>query len=289
MNQQDYRNELNELIVLRTITQVYSQVASFWMKQTADTVIKSRDYLAEMNQVFITVFSSYTEQLHKLARSKSLFKKGKITFLAHNGKKVAVFMAANSGFYGDILKRTFDLFIADVREKGYEVTIVGKQGVPLFLSEEPNRPYTFFELSDEHIDQNQVVDLVHHLVQYDEIRIYHGKFINFLTQEPTIFLIPSDPYPNLKPDEKKKHFLFEPSIESILMFFEKQIFTSIFEQTIRESQLAKFGSRLQVMDRSGENIRNGIHRLQEKHLRFIHQESNKKQLARYSSMSLWSN
>jgi len=289
MNKQDYKNELNELTVLRTITQVYSQVASFWMKRTADSVIKSRDYLAEMNQVFITVFSSYTEQLHRIARRKSLFSKGKITFLAHNGKKVAVFMAANSGFYGDILKKTFDLFLNEVRINNYEVTIVGRQGVSLFLSEEPTRPYTFFELSDERIDQNQLVDLVHHLVQYDEIRIYHGKFINFLTQEPVVFLIPSDPYPNLKDGDKKRHFLFEPTIESILIFFEKQIFTSIFEQTIRESQLAKFGSRLQVMDRSGENIKNGIQRLREKQLRFVHQEANKKQLARYSSISLWSN
>ncbi len=288
MNQQSYKNELNELNVLRIITQVYSQVASYWMKRTADSVISSRDYLAEMNTVFLTAFASYAEELHRLSQSRKFFKKGKITFLAHNGKKVAVFMAANSGFYGDILKKTFDLFMKEVRENNYEVTIVGKQGVALFLSEEPNHPYTFFDLSDERIDQNQVVDLVRHLVQYDEIRIYHGKFINFLTQEPTVFLIPSDPYPNLKEGEKKQKFLFEPNIESILVFFEKQIFTSIFEQTIRESQLAKFGSRLQVMDRSGENIKGRIHHLQEDHLRYIHQEANKKQLARYSSMALWS-
>lgn len=288
MNQQNYKNELNELQVLRIITQVYSQVASYWMKRTADSVISSRDYLAEINQVFITVFGAYAEQLHKLAHNK-FGKKGRITFLAHNGKKVAVFMAANSGFYGDILKRTFEVFLKDVRENGYEVTIVGKQGVALFLGEEPNHPYTFFDLSDERIDQNQVVDLVRHLVQYDEIRIYHGKFINFLTQEPAVFQIPSDPYPNLKPGEKveQQHYLFEPDIESILVFFEKQIFTSIFEQTIRESQLAKFGSRLQVMDRSGENIKGRIHKLQENNLRYIHQEANKKQLARYASMALW--
>lgn len=288
MNQQEYQNELGELHVLRTITQVYSQVASFWMKRTADTVIRSRDYLAEMNEVFITVFSAYTQKLHKLAKSNSFFSKGKITFLAHNGKKVAVFMAANSGFYGDILKKTFDLFLKEVRENDYEVTIVGKQGVPIFLSEEPNRPYTFFDLSDDHVDQNQVVDLVHHLVQYDDIRIYHGKFINFLTQEPVVFEIPADPYPTLKESDKKKHFLFEPTLETILIFFEKQIFTSIFEQTIRESQLAKFGSRLQVMDRSGENIKENIRKLHEKHLRFVHQQANKKQLARYASMGMWS-
>ncbi len=288
MTKQNYNNELNELSVLRTITQVYSQVASFWMKQTADSVIRSRDYLAEMNEVFITVFSSYSDQIRRIAHRNTFFKKGKITFLAHNGKKVAVFMAANSGFYGDILKKTFDVFIKDVRENNYEVTIVGKQGIPLFLSEEPDRPYTFFDLSDEKIDQNQVVDLVHHLVQYDDIRIYHGKFINFLSQEPTVFLIPSDPYPNLKEGERRDHYLFEPNIETILMFFEKQIFTSVFEQTIRESQLAKFGSRLQVMDRSGENIKVSIQKLKEKNLRFIHQEANKKQLTRYASMALWS-
>jgi F0F1-type ATP synthase gamma subunit len=82
--------------------------------------------------------------------------------------------------------------------------------------------------------------------------------------------------------------LFEPDIEHILMFFEKQIFTSVFEQTIRESQLAKFASRVMVMDRANENIKERLKQMAKINQRIAHREMNRKQTNQLSSLSLWS-
>ncbi len=61
--------------------------------------------------------------------------KEKITFLAHNGKTVAVYLSANTGLYGDIVRKTFDLFMKDAQTGGIEATIVGKHGLGLFYPE----------------------------------------------------------------------------------------------------------------------------------------------------------
>jgi ATP synthase F1 gamma subunit len=283
----EINEEIDQLQILHTITSVYSQIASMWMLRARDSVLKSREYIDEVHQVFLTAFSSYANQIQAMAKRRKLQRGEKITFLSHNGKKVAVFLSANTGFYGEIVNKTFDLFLKEVREQDLEVTIVGHQGLSLFSSEEPNRPHTFFELSDEHVDPNMLQDLVRHLVQYEEIRIYYGKFQNFLTQNPVVFKLSANPYDNLTQDQKAKRYFFEPNIETILIFFEKQIFTSMFEQTVRESQLAKFASRIMVMDRASENIKGRLKSVKTQQLKMTHRIANRKQLNQFASMALW--
>lgn len=288
LSQHEIPEEMSQLEVLQGITEVYGQIASMWMLRARGSVLKSRDFLSHMHDVFVQVFSAYTREIQALAKRKHLLKNGKVTLLAHNGKKVAVFLSANTGFYGDIIRRTFELFLHDIRSEDLEVTIVGKQGMMLFLKEEPTRPHTFFPFTDEHIDKQQLVDLVRHLVQYEEIRIYYGKFVSFLNQEPTMLVLSANPYENMPEQEKSKGYIFEPNLETILMFFEKQIFSSMFEQTIRESQLAKFASRITVMDRAGENIKQRLKIISEQRLKLIHQKNNQKQISTFASMALWS-
>jgi ATP synthase F1 gamma subunit len=288
LTQREIPEEILQLQVLQGITEVYGQIASMWMLRARGSVLKSRDFLSHMHDVFLHVFAAYIKEIRALAAKKNLGKNEKVTLLSHNGKKVAVFLSANTGFYGDIVKKTFQLFLNDIRQEDLEATIVGKQGMVLFLKEEPNRPHTFFPFTDEHIDKQQLTDLVRHLVKYEEIRIYYGKFVNFLNQEPAKLILSANPYDELPDEEKSKGYYFEPNIETILMFFEKQIFSSMFEQTIRESQLSKFASRITVMDRAGENIKQSLKDISNMRLRLIHQKANRKQVSTFASMALWS-
>jgi ATP synthase F1 gamma subunit len=287
LHDQDITQELEQLQILMAVTGVYGQVASIWMSRARDNILRSRDYLEEMRQVFLTTFASYSREVVRLSKQKKLNRNGNITFLSHNGQKVAVFLSANTGFYGEVMAKTFELFLKDVRSENLEVTIVGRHGQVLFTNEEPNRSYTFFDFSDEKLDSQQLLDLMRHLVQYEEIRIYYGKFVNFLQQEPVVFRLSSNPYENLSEQEKSKKYIFEPNLETILMFFEKQIFTSMFEQSMRESQLAKSASRIMAMDKAGENIKRKLKSLREQELRYIHRRNNQKQLNQLSSFSLW--
>lgn len=81
--------------------------------------------------------------------------------------------------------------------------------------------------------------------------------------------------------------MFEPSLEKILEFFEKQIFASIFEQTMRESQLAKTASRLTTLDTASENIIKKLSIVTSEKNRTFHRQQNKKQLETFSSRRLW--
>src|SRR5258708_4056796 len=158
--------------------------------------------------------------------------------------------------------------------------MIGKLCKSMFLERAPPKPYSYFDMPDNAIDANNLADLIRHLVQYEEIHVYFGRFKNILSQDVSNFrvaaetdLVPAD-------DAKKEsitHYWFEPSLEEILVFFEREMFSSVFEQALHESQLAKFASRMIAMDQASEKIRESLKIVEVDNMRLTHGMSNKKQ------------
>lgn len=270
--------EINQVASLGVLSEVYGEIAAQRMKKIRGVVLKNRDFLQKIESIFKDALNSYAEILSKKVRLGKLKEGGKVTFLAHNGKRVAVLISANTGFYGDVVRETFKKFIEDIRKKDVEVSIIGRLGRTLFLELEPSRPYTYFELPDYGIDSAKLTEAIKHLVAYEEIWLYYGKYQSVVTQKVATFAISAGTPISGEVKAPEVEFIFEPSVEKILMFFETQIFASLFEQSVRESQLAKLASRVLAMDRASENIRKRLAQLNLDKLKFSHSLENKKQL-----------
>lgn len=279
--------EIDQVQALHTLVTAYEEIASIRMKKTRDSVLMNRQFQDAVSNVFEQVRASYAHQVMELAKSREGRGAKKITFLAHNGKTVALLLSANTGLYGDIVKKTFDLFTKEIRQGVSEATIVGRQGLSQFLAEEPDRPYTYFDLPDYTVTSEQVTEIIKHIVQYEEIHVYFGKFISVLTQKPSTLSISAEIELAEGKGREPVKYIFEPTLEQILMFFETEIFASLFEQTVRESQLAKFASRVLAMDRASENIKENLTKLNFRKLRIAHRVANRKQLESLASTHGW--
>src|SRR3989344_2658613 len=98
---------------LRSLVDVYEEVAASRMRSVRGDVMTSRDYLERLRQVFGDVRRAY---------KKRMVGGG----FGRNGKTVAIFVAANSGLYGDIVDRVYERFSTYVKENKPEVVILGK-------------------------------------------------------------------------------------------------------------------------------------------------------------------
>lgn len=277
--EKDIEQEIDQIKALQGLIQAYEEIASFRMKKTRDSVIKNRQYMSEINDIFDQVRLSYAREARRLAKLRGKAGEERITFLAHNGKTVAVFLSANTGLYGDIVPNTFKAFIKEARKGESEVTIVGKYGLSMFLTEEPDRPYTYFDIPDYGFTTKDMDKLIRHIVLYEEIHIYHGQFVNVIRQRPNMVKITAEI--SLEEDDEddgEAPYIFEPSLDQILIFFETQIFSSLIDQASREGQLAKFASRVMAMNKADENIRGTVSRLNFEKLRVKHRATNRKQL-----------
>lgn len=278
INQAALKASLEEMGTLELVTQAFGQIASTRMKQIRDGVLSSRDFVSALDDVFDDIRRGY-ERSHQAFFTFRRKKPDAVTFLSHNGRKVALFLSANTGLYGDIVARTFAQFLEKVKTGEYEVVIVGRQGLASFVGSELDIPYTYFDLPDHSYTPDSLAKIIRHIVRYDEIAVFFGRFESVLSQKPEEKIISSAIDMQKKSGgQVAKDYYFDPSIEILLEFFEVEMFTDLFEQMVRESSLAKFSSRIVAMDRASENITKRKKILEFSYLTGKHRESNRKQL-----------
>jgi len=277
MREKEIDTVLDSLELLRSLSQAYAEIASVRMQSVRKSVLVNRDFFSSIREIFEEVLSSYGEEIKRLQKLQN--RGGEITFLAHNGLTVAVLFSANTGLYGDIIQRVFSKFLNDVRNNDVEVTIVGRMGRLLFTQAEPNRPFTYFDLPDygaAHLDS--LKDLTKHLVAYEQINLYYGQFHSFIKQEAISNSISAAlSLSDATSQAGLVRYIFEPDIETILSFFETEIFASIVDQAVFEGELAKLASRAYSMDRAEQRISEEIKKTNIKKLQAIHVTRDKKQ------------
>lgn len=276
-NLKQLQQETGELKTISMLVEAYQEIASIRMKKVREDVLKNRDFIQKLDEIFEEVRVSYANEFQKLVKEKKVGGTKEITLLSHNGKIVSVLLGANTGLYGEILGSTFRKFMEEVKNGTTEVTIVGKHGLSLFLNEGIDRNYSYFELDDYGFLPQQLDEIIKHIVQYQEIHVFYGKYVNVLKQTPQMLNVSAEIDVSEKGDKKQSSYIFEPSLEKILMFFETQMFASVFDQTVRESQLSKHASRVVAMIQAGQNIKEKTAKIKLDTLRIEHRNSNKKQ------------
>ena len=286
VTKKELTKEAEFLTTLRTILETYEEIAATRMARIRSSVLNSRDFLLEINAIFQQVKTSYKTQTELLMQTRKIKDSSKLTFIKRNGKTLYVFISANTGLYGEIIRRTYDVFVENLRKEPGDVAILGKLGMEIFNEEKIKAPLTYFEFPDNKMDNEAVQKIVEHIIKYEKVLVFYEQFNNVISQSPIVTNISGDPLPWEKGGPQAKYF-FEPSLEKIMEFFEKEIFASIFQQTIFESELAKFAARMVSLDFASENTKIRLKQVIMTRQRIKHQEDNKRQLEKFASMRLW--
>ena len=289
-------NELDQLHNLKILVQAYEEIAASYMRRIRSSVLQSRGFLSGLANVFVQVKASYRSEIVTFMKQKKIKDPKKLTFAKHNGKTAYVLLSANTGLYGDIVKRTYQLFLEHIRnlsklQQQVEIVIIGRLGVLLFKEERLPFPYSYFDFPDNIVDTDSLKKITSHLLEFEKIIVFYGQFQNVVYQKATTASVSGDEISQesvtpTTPQATIKYF-FEPSLKHILSFFEKEILASIFEQTIHESQLAKFASRMVTLDLAVDNIKGRLKNVQLDFERQKHRLQNKKQQQSLSGVTLW--
>ena len=117
-------------------------------------------------------------------------------------------------------------------------------GRALFEAAMPQKKITYFDFPDTHISSAELGEITQHLHQYAHVVVFHGSFRSFIDQHPVLSRVSGEERALGEAARAAVSYIFEPSLEEVLIFFEGQMFGSIFEQTIHESDLAKYAARM---------------------------------------------
>jgi ATP synthase F1 gamma subunit len=287
LNNKEIIQEIQSLSTFQILVETYEEIAATRMRRIRASVLQSRDFITELAAIFEELKVSYSQQVEQLVKHKRLTKSGTV-FRPHNQKTLAILLSANTGLYGAILQTTIQSFNDYVTKDACDIAIIGKYGKSVFENMNPGRPFLYFDLPDQTFSPDDTKQLLSTMLSYSNIYVFHGKFISIVRQEPTMAVITAEKLPQKTTHESLVKYVFEPSLEDILVFFEEEIFASLFEQAIHESELAKFASRMVTLDKASGNIKDQVKKVELMRRLVHHRAMNKKQQDSLSGLKLWS-
>lgn len=287
-NKKSIAAQFSFISTLKVIAQVYEETSIIKIKKVRTNVLNTRDYLANLSKIYIDVKKSKKPKTkHQQVATQTIV----LPLMKKNGKSLAILLSAGTKLYGQIVQDVYHLFQSTLKnDSSLEVMVVGRLGEQLYREQFGDQKHLYFELPDSDLQINDLKPIIYHILNFEKVIVFHGRFQNIVSQLPTITNITGQVLleeGNVSNSQEEISFLFEPTIEKIIEFFETQIFTTMFKQTVHESELARYASRVKAMEEALENIKH-----KEKKLQFIakkikkHHEQ-KSQLERLSRMRLW--
>lgn len=271
------REEIISLQGIHNLIQTYEEIAAIRMQRVKTSVLSNRDFLADLFEIYRQVKFSYKKKFE----------------VTKSDRPIYVLLSANTGLYGDIIHRTFNLFIKGIEGKAadIDIVVVGKAGQRMFEAVRGNLgvgSYKYFDLPDSTSNPSDFVEIVAYISEYEKAVVYHGQFENILTQNPVKEELSGDLPESEQSAGREANYIFEPSVEKIISFFESEILASVFEQSLYESSLGKYAARMINLDRAVVNISGILVKAHQEEQKARHRSGNKKQLGLLSSMELWS-
>ncbi len=310
-NKQELLENIELVNTLKVITQAYEEISVMRMQKIRNSVLQTREFLSSIYSIFLDVKRSdkaYREYLGVEGADLSPY-----ALLPENGRTITVYLSANARMNGDIITRVYREFDKYARENlQSDLLIVGKIGKELFDQSKYTRQYYYFEIPDDKVKLDDIKALAMLLMQYQEINIFYGLFENIVMQDPVksnisgdrpfdptrLAMKPGDPAMQEKPAEGsetneenaegvERKFMYEPSLEELVLFFESQIFSSLLKQTIDESHLSRYASRIKAMEEALGNIDSKSKSLLSESRKLKKSVMNRKQNEALAGMALW--
>ena len=286
--------QMEDLTGIKDIFGASEEIASMKMRGIRTKVLLSRDMNAELTEIYLEVKTSYKNQLILLTQEKGGKKVTNsanaedITLKSGNGKGACVFLSANSGLFSNILEKTFQEFTEYLdKHKEADPIVIGEFGKTLFKNHYPGRVFIFYSLAEGKATEDSLRRVTQDLSSYSNVVIYYARFETMAHQTSTILDVSGEEDSTPQTPVTMAHYLFEPSLEKIITFFESEIFAGIIQQTVTESELAQYASRITTLDMARENINRQLKIINLQKRFAMHRLMNKKQTEALTGISLW--
>jgi len=276
--------EMHELV------QATQEITVMKIQKVRQSALETRKYMEGIFDIFYDVKSAERQMIQKLLEQRGR-KRQEIDEETNKKKSVIVFISTNQLFTGDIIAKVFHIFAEEVRKETSEIVIIGKIGKRLFEQAFGDTyHFLYSEISISHPEPELLKPLVSTLLQYQRIDIFEGKYVSLVDQRPVTVNISGET--SLMEErsgaaESKRKFLFEPSLENIVTFFETQITATLFRLTLDESRLANLGSRITTLESSLNNLEREVTILERRRKVLARGIQNRKQLQRLAGISCW--
>lgn len=255
--------EINDAKNFHNLFEVYEELAAQKMQNIRDEILSFREYYTLLASISTEIGSDIGNVIKKNTR-----------------QKVALLISSDKGLFGSAFNDTIKNFLTCLETDKTDAFVVGSIGVELLKASGTKKTYSIISS-----DEQSLKVLWETLGKYQEINIFYLKFNSITRQNADIIHLAGDIIPQSKDDyiidkSKKLSFLYEPSAFEVSQLFANKILAFLAEQTMKESDLAKYAARLMYLDGCIEKNKRHLHQYTRKRMVLSKQQQNKRQNAR---------
>ena len=170
--------------------------------------------------------------------------------------------------------------------------VIGQTGIEYLNSFGLKGGFQEIRLQKDYPNRQEVSQLVEKTKSYDRVLVYFPSFVTLLTQKVGLLDITQPPASKggIKAlEEEKIVYIFEPELEKILVFFEKQIRSLLFVRSILESELSRTAARLLSMNNAQQRAEDLVKTKKRQLTQASRSVSNARLLETFSGISMWNN
>src|SRR5581483_78582 len=144
--------DIEALNSLKDLAESYEEIAVVRMQKIKDSVLKTRDFLQELSDVYVDLKTSYSREVKELLKKQKAGDTSLSEFLRKNGKTLLVYLSSNGKLYGSVTNKTYKLFIHDLEKyPDADLLLIGNAGREIFEASEHKKPFDYFDLPDSNI------------------------------------------------------------------------------------------------------------------------------------------
>jgi F-type H+-transporting ATPase subunit gamma len=271
----DIKDDLTDLQTLHMIATSFTDTAAMRIRGIREAFETNQEFYAELSHVY---------HLVKLVA----IKQGLIPDGPPNAKTLLVAFTANQHFYGSIHRRIMD-FIMKERDKTHaDLLVIGTTGKEYLTVSGQSDGFKLMHFEKDDPTPEEVTKFLETIHDYTSIRVYYPHFMSLMRQDVGMIDITQvQEMDGQTTQDVDTYILFEPEVDKILEFFERQIRGVLFKRVVLESDLSRTAARMVSMNEASERAQEMMKEKHSEYLKVMRSFINRQLLDTFSGMSLW--
>ncbi len=250
----EIRTQIGSIKNTQKITRAMEMVAAAKMRKAQDRMLASRPYAEKMRDVIGHLALAHPEQRHPFMQKREVKTVGYII------------VSSDRGLCGGLNNNLFRRLVKEVKQlqdEGKEVKycLIGNKAVA-FFSRVGGAVMAQASQLGEAAHVEDLVGTVKVMLdayldgEVDEVRVAFNRFVNTMTQDPTVDKLVPLPEPDQEEKEKLKHhwdYIYEPDAREVLEDLLARYVESLVYQSVVENGACEQSARMVAMKAASDN------------------------------------
>ena len=247
----EFKRRIRSVQSTQQITKAMKMVSAAKLRRAQEAAEASRPYTETLQGTLARLVGLSSDVEHPLlAKRPEVTKVGYIVVTADKG--------LCGGFNTNIIRAALDSLAADERKPEKGIIAVGRKARD-FFRKRGGLEAEFVNLGDKvsYADAREIAQYIMNAYEneeFDEIYVVYARFVNAIRQVPTVEkILPIEPPEEASSGEIKVEYIYEPSVEEILLNLLPRYVGSLIYHALLESKASEHGARMTAMGNASEN------------------------------------